>query len=183
MRSKNTVDISTVFENRNFNPKELAKTILVNHLEHKLLILALDKDEMISNRAMWVLNHCADLDFERIKPFHTKLINHLKNKKIHSGVIRSILRIFQNQTIPKKLESFMLDKCLEYIKNPSQAIAARAFAMTVALNISKPYPELLNELTIILTHLNITEESAAVNARAKMTLKAIAKISINNKTQ
>ena len=183
MKAKNTLDISTVFENRNFNAKELAKTILVNHLEERLLALALNKDEMVSNRAMWVLNHCSDLDFERIKPFHVKLINHLKNKHIHSGVIRSVLRIFQNQPVPKKLEPFMLDKCFEYIKNPTEAIAARAFAMTVALNISKPYPELLNELGIVLAHLNITEESAAVNARARMTLKAIAKINRNHKTQ
>lgn len=163
------------FENRNFKAPELAKTILTNHLEKELLILALDKDQLISNRAMWVLNHCNDLEFERIKPFYVKLINHLKSKNLHSGVIRSILRMFQSYPVPKKLESFMLDKCFEYIKNTSEAIAVRAFAMTVALNISKPYPELLNELSIVLNHLNIAEESAAINARTKNTLKEIAK--------
>lgn len=184
MKAKNTIDISTVFENRNFNAKELAKTILANHLENQLLILALeDKDELLSNRAVWVLTHCSDLDSERIKPFHTKLINHLKNKHIHSGVVRSVLRIFQNNQVPKKMESFMLDKCFEYIKNPTEAIAPRAFAMTVAFNISKPYPELLNELAIVLTHLNMTHESAAINARARITLKAIAKINRNHNTQ
>lgn len=181
MKAKNTIDISTVFENRNFNAKNLAQTILANHLENKLLVLALDKDEVISNRAMWVLNHCSDLDAERIKPFHVKLIHHLKNKHIHSGVIRSILRIFQTQHVPKKLESFMLDTCLDYIKNPSEAIAVRAFGMTVAFNISKPYPELLNELSIILNHLSVTEESAGVRNRTKNILKAISKQNQNTK--
>ena len=176
MEQKNNIDLFHVFENRNFNALELAKTILKNNIENELLVYALNKNQMLSNRAMWVLSHCADLDFERIKPFQVKLINHLKNKNIHSGVIRSVLRIFQEQPIPKKHESFMIDKCFEYIKNPKEAIAVRAFAITVVYNISKPYPELLSELSIVLTHLNIEHESAGIINRAKNTLKNIAKL-------
>jgi hypothetical protein len=60
--------------------------------------------------------------------------------------------------------------------NPSDAIAVRAFAITVAFNISKQYPELIQELEIILNHLNLTEESAAIKARVKSTLKEIKKL-------
>ncbi len=182
MKAKNTIDLSTVFDNRNFNAKELAQAILRDHVEDELLVLALDKNELISNRAMWVLNHCSELDFERVKPFHTKLINHLKHENIHSGVIRSVLRIFQGHPVPKKHETFMLDKCFDYIKNPSEAIAVRVFAMSVAFSIAKPYPELLNELAILLNHLSVTEESAALRSRTKHTLKAIAKINQTNKS-
>ena len=172
------IDINTllIFENRNFKAPELAKTILANHLEKQLLNFALDKEQLVSNRAMWVLNHCNDLDFNRIKPFYVKLINHLKNKNIHSGAIRSILRMFQKQPVPKKYESFMLDKCFEYIKNPLEAIGVRAFAMTVAYNISKPYPDLLNELFIVLNHLSITELSAGIRSKTKNTMKEITKL-------
>lgn len=181
MPPKRNIDLAHVFENRNFNAVELAKAILENNLESELLVYALHKDQAISNRAMWVLNHCADIDFERIKPFSVKLINHLTNNNIHSGVVRSVLRIFQEQPIPKKLESFMLDKCFTYIKNPSEAIAVRAFAMTVAFNISKPYPELLNELSVVLNHLNIEEESAGIINRAKHTLKDVAKLMLKSR--
>ncbi len=176
MSSKSNIDLDSVFENRNFNPAELAESILLNHMENKLLILALDKDQAISNRAMWVLSHCADIDADRIKPFHSKLINHLKNKSLYSGVIRSILRIFQTQDVPKKLETFMLDKSFDYIKNPKEAIAVRAFAMTVAFNISKPYSELLHELSMVLSNLNYAQESAGIKNRATHTLKDIAKL-------
>lgn len=163
------------FENRNFKASVLAKTILAKNKETELLVFALKKDPIISNRAMWVLTHCADLDPARIKPFHSKLINHLKNKNIHSGVIRSVLRIFQNQEVSKKQESFMIDVCLEFIKNPSEVIGVRAFAMPVAFNISKNYPQLLHELQMILLNLNIAEESAGIKVRTKNTLKRIAK--------
>lgn len=178
MKPKIEINHILDFENRNFKAPELAKTILDNNLENELLILALDNNQLISNRAMWVLNHCNDLEFDRIKPFYVKLINHLKNKNLHSGVIRSILRMFQSYPVPKKLEAFILDKCFEYLKNPSESIAVRAFAMTVALNISKPYPELLNELSIVLNHLSATEQSAGLINRTKNTLKGITKLKL-----
>lgn len=180
MKPKNKIDITLIFDNRNFKAPELAKTILANNLENELLVLSLDNNSILSNRAMWVLNHCADLDFERVKPFHVKLINHLKNKNLYSGVIRSILRMFRKHPVPKKLESFMLDACFGYIKNPAEAIAVRIYAMTIIFNISKPYPELLNELLIVLNHLNLTEESAAIRSRAKNTVKEINKIIKNS---
>jgi hypothetical protein len=182
MNLKKVTDITTVFNDRKFNAKALAKTIIDNHLEKELLVFALDKDQLISNRAMWVLNHCSDIDFDRVKPFHDKLINHLKNKHIHSGVVRSILRIFQYHHVPKKHESFLLDRCFDYLKNPSEVITVRVFAMAIVFNISMPYPELLNELSIILNHMLETEESGALRSRAKYTLKMIAKINQNTKT-
>ena len=78
--------------------------------------------------------------------------------------------------MPKKTESFILDKCFEYIKNPSEAIAVRAFAITVVFNIAKPYPELLNELVIVLNHLSETEDGPGIRSRVKNTIKAIHKL-------
>ena len=178
MKAKKVIDITTVFNDRKFNAKELAISILMNHQEKELLIFALDKDQLISNRAMWVLNHCSEIDFERVKPFHDKLINHLKSKNIHSGVVRSILRIFENHSVPKKHESFLLDECFDYLKNPAEVITVRVFAMAIIFNISKPYPELLNELSIILNHMMETEESGALRSRTRTTLKVIAKLKL-----
>ena len=178
MAPKKNIDLTHVFENRNFNAQELAKTILENKLENELLIYALNDNQLISNRAIWVLTHCADIEPERIRPFHEILINHLKKNKLHSGVVRSIVRIFQTQPVPKKLQSFMLDKCYDFIKNPSEAIAVRAFAMTVVFNISKPYPELLNELSLVLNHMSETEDGPGIRSRVKNTIKAIRKLQV-----
>ena len=179
MAKKTDIDLTKVFDSRGFNVVELAHGILDNHLEKDLLKFAFHDDQLIANRAMWALTHCADIDAGRIKPFHLLLINHLKNKNIHSGVVRSIMRIFQTQPVPKKYESFVLDKCYEFIKNSSEAIAVRAFSISVAYNISMPYPDLLKELSLVLSHLNIEQESAGIINRAKHTLKDITKLNSN----
>ena len=163
---------------RAFKAPVLAKTILKNNQVADLIALAFEKDHLLSSRAMWVLGHCSDLEYNSIKPFHAKLINRLKNKDLHNGVIRNTLKLFQKQPVPKKSESFILDKCFEYVKNPSEAIAVRAFAITVIFNISKPYPELLGELLVVLNHLSETETGPGIRSRVKNTIKNIHKLKL-----
>lgn len=160
---------------RDFKAPVIAEQILNSGKEAELIELALNDDFLLSNRAMWIVDHCSTLDYDRIKPFHAKLINNLKKKKLHHGVIRSTLSLFQKHSVPQKSESFLLDKCYEYLKNPSWAIAVRAFAITTAYNISKQYPELLEELAVVLKHLAPTEETPAMKVRIRNTLKEIQK--------
>lgn len=163
---------------RAFKAPDLAKTILKNNQVANLIALAFEKNHLLSSRAMWVMAHCSDLDYNCIKPFHLKLINRLKNKNLHNGVIRNTLRLFQKQPVPKKSEAFILDKCFEYVKNPVEAIAVRAFAITVIFNIAKPYPELLNELLIVLNHMSETEDGPGIRSRVKNTIKDINKLKL-----
>lgn len=161
---------------REFKAPALAKDILKHDKESDLISLALEKDKLVSSRAMWVLGHCDDMEHERIVPFHDQLIRNLKHKDLHNGVIRNTLRLFQKYPVPQKQESFMLDLCYSYLKNPSEAIAVRAFSITVAYNISKPYPELLQELLMVLNEMSIHEDGAAMRSRIKNTTKAIRKL-------
>lgn len=166
---------------RNYKAPDLARQIIESGLESALFTLSMDQDPLVSNRAMWILWHCGIIDYNTVKPFLNKLILHLDNKDLPSGVVRSTLSLFQEEPVPEKYHSFMLDKCFGYISNSAEAIAVRAFAMTVAFNISKNYPELLQELEATLQHLPISEESAAIRARTKNTLKLIQKF--RNKLQ
>lgn len=161
---------------REFKAPALAQKIINSNQINQLVALAFEKDHLLSSRAMWVLAHCSDLDYESTKPYHVKLVNNLKQKNLHNGVIRNTLRLFQKHDVPKKTESFVLDKCFEYIKNSAEAIAVRAFAITVVFNIAKPYPELLNELLIVLNHLSETEDGPGIRSRVKNTIKAIHKL-------
>ena len=155
--------------------EDAQKSALLVLLE-ELLKCALDKDHLLSSRAMWVLGHCSDMDYDAIKKYHGKLIMNLATPGLHNGVIRNTLRLYQQHPVPEKYHSFLLDKCYDYIKDPSEAIAVRAFAMTVVFSISKPYPELLDELKMVLTHPESYEESPGIRSRVKSTLKAIDKL-------
>lgn len=162
-------------EIRAFKAPYLAKYILENNLTDELMKYALNSNHLLSSRSLWVLGHMSDIDNSVIPPFYSKLILNLKNKNLHNGVKRNTLRLFQDYSVPKKHETFMLDKCYEYITNPKEAIAVRAFAITVVFNISKQFPELLNELKLVLEEINKPEEGPGIKSKVKNTLKNIEK--------
>ena len=162
-------------EIRVFKAPELAKHILRSHQLSELVKLALEKDPLLSSRAMWVLSHCSDIEPSCVKPYYSTLILNLQNKPLHDGVIRSTLRLFQDHEVPIEHQSFLIDKCYEYVKNPSEAIAIRSFAITVIYRISKPYPELLLELKLLLTHLKTNDASPGMLSKLNKTLALIEK--------
>jgi hypothetical protein len=164
---------------REFKAPVLAQKIVKNNRVQELVSLAFEKDQLLSSRAMWVLGHCSDLDYNCVTPHLIKLIDNLKNNGLHNGVVRNTLRLFQKHPVPKNRESFILDTCFGYIKNPAEAIAVRAFAMTIIFNIAKPYPELIDELLLVMIHLSETEEAPGIRSRVKNTIKDIYKLKKN----
>lgn len=167
LRAELTEDI------RGFKAPVLARTVLKQGLVAELVACALDADELLSSRAMWVLGHCADADYEAVRPHHLRLIKNLESAGLHNGVIRNTLRLFQEHPVPESQQAFMLDTCYAYLNDRSQAIAVRAFAIRVVFNLSAPYPELLAELKTVLLHLAEEEEAPGVRSRVRNTLKAI----------
>ena len=158
---------------RAFKAPDLAKHILATSQIDELVKLGLEKDRLLSSRAMWVLSHCNDMDTTCIKPYYSKLILNLKNKNLPDGVIRNTLRLFQENEIPNKYQVLMLDTCYTYIKNPLVAIAIRSFAITVVYQLSKTYPELRHELKLVLKDLSTHPDSPGMVSKIQNTLKLI----------
>lgn len=158
-----------------FNVEYLAKYVSENKLHSELVALVLINEDVLSSRASWVLWHCNDIDSELIIPFYSKLILNMRNKTLHYSTVRNTLRLFQKEKVPKKHEAFMLDLCYGYIKNPHEAIAIRAFSITIIYNICKFYKELFFEFSLVLSQINQPNESAGMKSKIKNTLRDIEK--------
>ena len=76
---------------REFKAPALAQKIINLSQINELVAFAFEKDHLLSSRAMWVLGHCSDLDYDCTKPYHIKLINNLKQINLHNGVICYVL--------------------------------------------------------------------------------------------
>ena len=175
LKNNMTIKEELLADIRVFKAPDLAKHILATSQLNELVTLGLEKDHLLSSRAMWVLSHCSDIDSNCVKPYYSKLILNLKHKNLPDGVIRSTLRLFQDNEVPSKHQALVLDTCYTYIKNPLKAIAIRSFAITVVYQLSKPYPELLNELKMVLLHVSTHPDSPGMNSKIKNTLKLIDK--------
>ncbi len=126
--------------------RKLADYIGIDKNRFKELIeIVLSDDEILAQRAAWVLGTHGENHPELIIPHLKHLLRQL-DKPVHDAVKRNILRVLQYVVIPPRFESEAAEICFNLINDSREAIATKAFAITVIVNLSGKYPDLLNEL-------------------------------------
>jgi hypothetical protein len=107
------------------------------------------KDKIPVQRASWAASKVYELKPEWFDIYLPKLITSLE-KPIHGSVRRNSLRIMQTMQIPEEYQSQLIDQLFKLLSDPKEESAVKAFGMTVAYNVVKQYPELGQELKIII---------------------------------
>jgi hypothetical protein len=73
--------------------------------------------------------------------------------------------------IPEEYHADVMNACFGFIEKPSTPVAIKAFSLTTLGNLSKYYPEIKQELKLIIED-RIDTETAAFKSRAKKILKS-----------
>lgn len=140
-----------------------------------LYCLLSDTDRRVANNAAWVLS-CSDGKVMRfLLRYQNQLIDLLIGTKDKS-FSRMLFSILRRQTFEKSnLRTDFLDFCLNEIVNSNQAIAIRAHAIYVSYSLCKAYPELLNELFMMLQMLESESLSPGLRHARNTIMSAIKK--------
>ena len=140
-----------------------------------LYCLLSDTDRRVANNAAWVLS-CSDSKVMRfLLRYQNQLIDLLIGTKDKS-FSRMLFSILRRQTFEKSnLRTDFLDFCLNEIINSNQAIAIRAHAIYVSYSLCKAYPELLNELFMMLQMLESESLSPGLRHARNTIMSAIRK--------
>ena len=140
-----------------------------------LYCLLSDTDRRVANNAAWVLS-CSDGKVMRfLLRYQNQLIDLLIGTKDKSFA-RILFSILRRQTFEKSnLRTDFLDFCLNEIINSNQAIAIRAHAIYVSYSLCKAYPELLNELFMMLQMLESESLSPGLRHARNTIMSAIRK--------
>jgi hypothetical protein len=138
-----------------------------------LLLLFLKGDYRLTQRAAWPLSYIVIEQPQLVKPYFKQLISKLKDEKAHPSVARNILRMFEYIDIPENYQAEILDLCFKFIPGEVYSVAIRAFAITTAGKICKPYPELKKELLFLLNELAALPQKPAIKVRIKKALKEL----------
>ncbi len=162
-------------ENSKENAKIIAAYIQGNPNRFSDLLALFFNDEWrITQRASWVVSKCADQHPHLITPHLDKLVLNLEKPTIHVAVKRNTLRILQEVVIPEKLCGSLANTCFQFLESKAP-IAVKAFSITILANMLPKYPELANELTIILQN-QLPFASPAFKQRANKVLKQISRL-------
>lgn len=116
----------------------------------RLFDLFKNGEQRIAQRASWSVSYCAEKFPGLIFPYCCDMVDYLRKPGIHDSIKRNTLRIFQDIAIPVEQEEGLLELCFGYLIDKKEAVAIRVFAMQVLANLSKKYPEIKNELGILI---------------------------------
>jgi hypothetical protein len=126
----------------------------------------------VTQRAAWPISYCVEMHPAFIKKNLAKLINNLYQPNSHNAVKRNTVRLLQYVDIPKKLQGRVMDICFRYVASPGEAVAVKAFSLTVLGKLARLYPEILPEIKLLIEE-QLPNQTAAFKARAKYFLTEV----------
>jgi hypothetical protein len=138
----------------------------------ELFQLFLCKEERLVQVSSWPLSYCVEAYPVFIKKYYPILFAIIQKPNNHAAVNRHILRILQFVEIPKKYEGITMNFCFDFIQDITEKTGVKVFSLVILENLVKKYPEIKEELRIIL-ETQLPHESAGVKNRGHKLLKKL----------
>jgi hypothetical protein len=129
-------------------------------------------DYRITQHASWPMSYCVREYPDLAKSYFGKFINCLSASNAHPAAKRNIVRLLQFAKIPKRYHGKLMDQCFRFISDPAEAIAVKAFSLTILDNLSTDYPEIRPEIKVIIEE-RMAFETPAFRSRAKKILSKL----------
>ena len=123
----------------------------------------------LAQRAAYSVSWATIKKPEMIDPYIKDLVTQMHRTDIHEAIPRNSLRILEQVNMPKKFHGEVMNACFGFVEAPSTPIAIKASSLTIIFNLSKQYPEIKQELTLIIEERWDTE-TAAFRTRGKKIL-------------
>jgi hypothetical protein len=136
----------------------------------ELFNLFLNDEYRVIQRAAWPMSYCVINHPQLIQKHFAKLVKNLQKPNLHDAVKRNSVRLLEHISIPEKFHGEIMNICFDYIADPQEKVAVKAFSLTVLQNLSRQYPEIRQELKTIIED-RWDFETAAFRSRAKKILK------------
>lgn len=126
-------------------------------------------DYRLAQRAAWSVSWAAKKKPAMIAPHIQTLVAQLQRDDVHIAVVRNSVRILEAIEIPEAFHGDVMNACFGFIEKPSTPAAVKAFSLTTLANLSNHYPEIQQELKLIIEE-RMPHETAAFKSRAKKIL-------------
>lgn len=141
----------------------------------QLLEVLYDSDMRLRQKVSWPLLIISEKYGALLEPYIDDMIAALEAAD-HDSLLRNIFRVWQPLHFDDEHSGKVYDIAFEYFSNPENAIAVRVFAMSVCANIAVGYPELAQELIVVIEE-GLPHGSAGYISRARKELKRLYKTS------
>ena len=173
----------------NFTTMDLRATILAEHSKaqtnkiikwigrdqkrfDELFKLFLNDEYHVVQRAAWPLSYCVINHPQLIQKHFSKLVKNLSRQNTGDSVKRNTVRLLQHIAIPKQFHGEIMSICFNYISEPQEKVAIKAFSLSILQNLCRQYPEIRQEIKTIIED-RWDYETPAFHSRARKILKEL----------
>ncbi len=140
-----------------------------------LFYLFLKDEYRVVQRASWPVSYSVIAHPELITKHWKKLVTNLQKPNLHDAVKRNSIRLLEDINIPKKYQGELMDICFNYLASPNEAIAVKAFSLSVLTNLSGQYPEIIPEIKLLIED-QLPQQTPAMASKAKKFLQKAEKV-------
>jgi hypothetical protein len=137
---------------------------------NELFALFLNDEYRVTQRAAWPVSYCVADYPVFIRTNFGKLLKNLQKPNLHDSIKRNSIRLLQHVAIPEQHQGEVMNICFGYLENPAEAVAIKAFSLTVLGNLAKLYPEIIPEVKLLVEE-QLPHQTAAFKSRAKAFVK------------
>jgi hypothetical protein len=138
---------------------------------NELFDLFLHGEYRVTQRAAWPVSYCVIAHPHFMEHKYEELLANLKKPNLHDSIKRNTVRLLQSVAIPEKHAGVIMEICFKYLESPGEAVAIKAFSLTVLQRLAKKYPEIVPEIKLIIEE-QLPHQSAAFKSRVKKFMKA-----------
>lgn len=139
----------------------------------QLIDLFLHDEYRVVQRAAWIISYVAHEHPELIAPHLPAMVQRMEDAGIPVAVKRNVIRVLQFLPIPPALHGPVMNHCFTFLADPAETVAVRAFSMTVLAHLAKDYPDIKQELRLILEDQLAQKNSPGFASRARKVLKML----------
>ncbi len=138
----------------------------------ELMELFLHDERVVTQRAAWIIGHCAERHPGLIMPWLGEILKKMREPGVHDAVPRNMIRFLAGIDVPGKFLGTVVSLCFEYAASPSRPVAVRVHAMAVLERAARKEPDLREELRAVIQEM-LPAGGPALRARARIVLKGL----------
>lgn len=136
-----------------------------------LVSLLLTDEYRVVQRAAWPLSYCVQQHPFLIREHLESLLHCLEHPR-HAAVQRNILRLLCFVELPDALHGRIMSTCFDLVQAPTTPVASKAFALSILGKLAEKYPEIGNEIRLIIEE-QLPTASPGFRSKARKVLKGL----------
>lgn len=139
----------------------------------QLVELFLHGEYRVVQRAAWVLSYVGEKHPELIRPHLPAMVDRMGHAGIPVAVKRNVVRMLRDMPVPEELQGPVMNYCFQFLEDPKETVAVKAFSMAILGRLAKIYPDIRNEIVMLIEDHLREGATPGIRSRGIRTLKEL----------